>query len=370
VFKNLDVFLRATMGPRHAASAILATMRVPLRHGHEATLDGWRGVCILLVILGHSVPGLILLGTAGVEFFFVLSGRLMADILVFKRQPIGMFIKRRVARVVPALAAYVLIAGAIINVSIIATGGAPLLASPAAALLFVHNYLPVNQIASVFEHTWSLAVEEHSYLVLIAISLMCGRRPRLAIVAALAVCTVALLNGILLGAPEAGSQFVTWRSDFRIFSVVLSFATFILVRQAAARFGPLRLCWISPLAAALAVFAIMLLDPAEPAQLVVGTCLAALAVNTLETSPGWMRRLLQQPFLIWAGTISFSLYLWQQLYFSLAHLGLPIAIALAASVVSALWSFKCIENPSRDYLNERWSRARIDQRAPAAVVRT
>ncbi|MER8439084.1 hypothetical protein NKH36_02770 [Mesorhizobium sp. M1312] len=47
-----------------------------------AHLDGWRGLSIVLVLIGHffPVPG-INLGVMGVEFFFVLSGRLMAEIL-------------------------------------------------------------------------------------------------------------------------------------------------------------------------------------------------------------------------------------------------------------------------------------------------
>jgi peptidoglycan/LPS O-acetylase OafA/YrhL len=47
-----------------------------------AYLDGWRGLSIALVLIGHfvPVPG-INLGVLGVEFFFVLSGRLMAEIL-------------------------------------------------------------------------------------------------------------------------------------------------------------------------------------------------------------------------------------------------------------------------------------------------
>ena len=55
-----------------AVGALLAAVRLPVRSGHVALLDGWRGLCILLVLIGHAVPGLGRLGAIGVEFFFVL----------------------------------------------------------------------------------------------------------------------------------------------------------------------------------------------------------------------------------------------------------------------------------------------------------
>ena len=45
-------------------------------------LDGWRGLAIIMVLLGHFFSiRLFSLAPFGVEFFFVLSGRLMAEIL-------------------------------------------------------------------------------------------------------------------------------------------------------------------------------------------------------------------------------------------------------------------------------------------------
>ena len=48
------------------------------------------------------LPG-INFGRMGVELFFVLSGRLMAEILFVRRFPIPAFFRRRIARVWPAL---------------------------------------------------------------------------------------------------------------------------------------------------------------------------------------------------------------------------------------------------------------------------
>ena len=305
-------------------------------------------------MVGHCFPSLGFLGLVGVEFFFVLSGRLMADLLIFRRQPLGLFIRRRFARIVPALAVYALVAGALVNLSSISTGGDLRLVSPAAALLFVHNYLPIEHVVGVLEHSWSLAVEEHSYLVLIAIAAISGRKPVLAVSVAFLVSILLLFNGIHLEIPKDGGQQITWRSDYRIVSVVLSFAVFGALRLATERTAMIHIPWYSPLATVLAMLAILFLNPAYPAQLIVVTCFAVLAVNTVESAGTRWREYLQHPFLLWAGTISFSLYLWQQLAFSLAGVfGLPAVIAIAGSVISALWSYRHIENPAREFLNSR-----------------
>ena len=148
---------------RRKAAALVA---LPTRAGHVAYLDGWRGICIGFVLIGHLVPALAPLATVGVELFFVLSGRLMAEILIFRRQSAKAFLKRRIARILPAAATFVIVTAAIMNATWWLTGRPMNWLSPAGALFFFHNYIPPALVAPAFEHTWSLAVEEHSYLAL------------------------------------------------------------------------------------------------------------------------------------------------------------------------------------------------------------
>ena len=55
-------------------------------------LDGVRAIAILGVLFAHFItPDFINLGRAGVELFFVLSGRLMAQILFLNKQELTMF---------------------------------------------------------------------------------------------------------------------------------------------------------------------------------------------------------------------------------------------------------------------------------------
>lgn len=337
--------------------AIADAVSLPRRKSHLSHLDGWRGICILLVMVGHFVPGMGSLGTAGVEFFFVLSGRLMAEILIFRRQPIGLFIKRRIARVVPAMAVNVLLVATFAN-AIFLYGGAPLrLLSPAAALLFVHNYLPVSAVLPGLEHMWSLAVEEHSYLLLVLVAVVSRRNPRQAAGIALGICVLAFINALRLShIPLHGAQHITWRSDVRVASVLMSFAFYVLLRlDPAAR----RLCsmpWLAPIAALVAIACFLMNGATTPVQLMICTILSAIAVNSLWSSSPTFRIWLEHPFLAWAGTLSFSLYLWQQVFYWFTFAGLPSIVGLVLAVGCALWSFKRIEDPARIYLNARWTR--------------
>jgi peptidoglycan/LPS O-acetylase OafA/YrhL len=60
-----------------------------------AYLDGWRGAAIALVILGHFFFPNTGVASTGVEVFFVLSGRLMAEILFIESYPLKRFFLKR-----------------------------------------------------------------------------------------------------------------------------------------------------------------------------------------------------------------------------------------------------------------------------------
>ena len=209
-----------------------AVVTLPARRDHVAYLDGWRGVCIAFVLIGHLIPAVAPLATVGVEMFFVLSGRLMAEILIFKRQPVRIFLKRRVARIIPATATFVVVTAAIMNATWWLAGRPLNWISPLGALFFFHNYIPPAAVAPAFDHMWSLAVEEHSYLALALIALLTSRKsPRIAMAAAIGLSAVALLNGLRLSLVAQGDgPLYLWRSDVRAASVLMSFAMCIALR--------------------------------------------------------------------------------------------------------------------------------------------
>jgi len=134
------------------------------------SLDVMRTASILLVLCRHTVdpPASATLanvlhcgGWIGVDLFFVLSGFLVSGLLFQEHQRSGSlrwgrFLVRRGFKIYPAFYAMMAVAIAV------AARRHDLQWKPALAeLLFVQNY-----VHGMWLHTWSLAVEEHFYLLL------------------------------------------------------------------------------------------------------------------------------------------------------------------------------------------------------------
>ncbi len=132
-------------------------------------LDGVRGLAIILVINTHA--GLLassLGGMVGVTLFFVLSGFLITRLLMAEKDRFGSinlvaFYGRRALRLLPALLVY------LVGMALIAYWrglDVPILDMSWPPALYVANYAQIfGQDLYAHRHTWSLAVEEHFYLV-------------------------------------------------------------------------------------------------------------------------------------------------------------------------------------------------------------
>lgn len=208
-------------------SEISATEMVPSRSVVDrsartrlAYLDGWRGLSIALVLIGHffPVPG-INLGVLGVEFFFVLSGRLMGEILFIERYPLKKFFKRRFSRIYPALLVFVVIAMVALSGTFIAYKWKAALT----ALTFTYNYAGILVTrAGALDHIWSLCVEEHAYIILALISALVSSRNRV-IPLLLALALLAMANGaVSYWVFKLDYEATYWRTDVHIASILLS----------------------------------------------------------------------------------------------------------------------------------------------------
>ncbi len=135
------------------------------------SLDVLRCVAIMLV-LGRHVDRYWLwtrVGWIGVDLFFVLSGFLVSGLLFREFQNTGRidirrFILRRGFKIWPAFYVYIGVT-AILAGLIQAHRARPFpVREFAVTSLFLSNYLPSD--SRFFDHIWSLAVEEHFYLML------------------------------------------------------------------------------------------------------------------------------------------------------------------------------------------------------------
>jgi peptidoglycan/LPS O-acetylase OafA/YrhL len=315
---------------------------------HLDYLDGWRGLAIATVLLGHFWLDTIRPGVSvlGVDLFFVLSGRLMAEILFVRQAHLPTFFARRFSRVYPGIFCFVVIAS-------LAFAATPYVHGPLAAisaLTFTLNYAMIYaHPVALLDHLWSLCVEEHAYIILAGVALLARRRLWNPPLIMLLLGGFALANGILRIAVLHQPYFdVFWRSDVQVAPIFISAGFFLLLGKR--RVNP----WIAPLALALGVAA-KLSGGHVALHFGLGTLLLALAVATLDSSLPALRRIFEALPLRSLGIWSFSIYLWQQPFYKLSHHGtLSILMALLAALGAGLASFYLIERPARAWLNRRW----------------
>lgn len=128
-------------------------------------LDVLRCVAVVLVLLYHSSIGarLAKFGWVGVDLFFVLSGFLISGLLFneYKKQgsiSFKRFFIRRGMKIYPAF--YIFISVELFY-QFVSHKRVGILSQYLSEALYVQNYGPF-----IWNHTWSLAVEEHFYILL------------------------------------------------------------------------------------------------------------------------------------------------------------------------------------------------------------
>lgn len=311
-------------------------------------LDGWRGISILLVLIGHffPVPG-INLGHLGVEFFFVLSGRLMAEILFIEHYPLKKFFKRRFSRVYPALFGYIVITMVALSNTFIAFKWKAALTG----LTFTYNYAALFKRAGALDHIWSLCIEEHSYIILALIAFAAvkwGWSP-LKLIGFMGI--FALIDGLLSYELTRQYELTYWRTDVHIESILIS-AFICLGKQDSSCPSFLRLPFVSVGAVLIGALAFMDSVPL-PLHYIIGTTCLAIAINFLDTASSKVKMALSCLPITFLGVWSFSLYLWQQPFYKYVYFKeAPPLLMLSGAFLAALASFYLIERPARSWLNK------------------
>ena len=295
------------------------------------TLDGWRAIAVLLVLFSHAghayarqLPNESWLdhigtGTQGVNIFFGLSGLLITSRLLEEWAQhgsisLGRFYIRRAFRILPP-ALLVLAVIALLG----AIGRLPVVPRElVAAALFFRNYLPAlltPDFAGFFTaHYWSLAVEEHFYLVWPALLLVCGSRRGLWAAIAIAIGIAAwrrveLLHMIATLHTVDPLYFV--RTDLRIDSIMWGAALALLLARPGAR---RRIeANLTPLVClAVAALYLLVVRGFDGRPTIWEALLVPLLIATTMLRPGSVvGRLLETSPMRWLGRLSYSLYLWE-----------------------------------------------------------
>jgi peptidoglycan/LPS O-acetylase OafA/YrhL len=315
----------------HPAAATKVGNRIP-------TLDGWRGVAILLVLVAHFGPALhhseaLDVGQHGVTIFFVLSGFLITSRLIEERATTGSislksFYARRFLRLMPCAWAYLLFVS-LINAE--AHGKLFTWNELCGSLFFYRNYLDPAGHHLMTAHFWSLSIEEQFYLFWPSI-LVLGARPARWLAPALAVVI-------------ATYRFIHWQHLDQI-PIQASLGTG--VRADALFIGCAAALWLPVLKPYLRPWL------SDPLFLGLGVCLvryhkliplheslliALLIVTTSGYPASLLGHVMENRLLAFIGTLSYSIYVWQQLFmiyptYSVEGKVLKVALAFLVAVAS------------------------------------
>lgn len=319
-------------------------------------LDGWRGIAIIMVLLGHfnSFGEAHNLGGFGVSVFFVLSGFLMSRILFIKKIPLNIFYRRRFARILPAFWLYI---------SVIFLGWWLFfhefhLDEFLSTASFLRTYFPetpaILKTYVPIGHIWSLNVEEHCYILLSLVSLLATRFNDLFARIILTFCTVLCVVFFIFykyHPPAAQSLFYS-RSEVAAFALLLSCTLYLWLTK-----YPIKVPSIVPLFFFFFALVITMLSTSVFLTYIGVSVLLAISVNTLNVAPLWVIAILSNSVLRWFGTCSYSIYLWQQLFFFSGRYAKDWnyywIFAVVMSLLIASCSFYFFENPVRKWLSGR-----------------
>lgn len=293
---------------------------------YNPALTGLRGVAILPVIGFHcQVPGFSG-GFLGVDIFFVLSGFLITSILQEEYVSNGQinltrFYRNRLLRLTPPL--FVCIA------ALLAIGLAEPLKALIAATYFTDVLGPFDSEFGSLRHTWSLAVEEHYYLVWpIALTwILRTRRPFFWIMTLFAAATFWRAATL----PFLPGELSYFRLDARLTGLLLGSAIALEKERLAVTALTARVSFCLVLAGMFSLRtytteSLLALTAIELAS--AGLLLSALSPNTVT------HKMLSHPALVRIGLWSYGLYLW---HFPIAYTmrqdhSWPVVLAVTASL--------------------------------------
>jgi peptidoglycan/LPS O-acetylase OafA/YrhL len=336
------------------------------------SLDGLRAVSIGLVLLGHlsgtrRFPAWIhppaMLANLGVRVFFVISGFLITAPLLKKWTETGninlrRFYLRRILRLSPPFYLYLAVLLLLVSLGRVTVGRGDLLHAFTYTMNYHHPHSwPVG-------HLWSLAVEEQFYLLWPLVILLCQPAGAMKLAGAVLVLApfIRLATWQFMPAlrPDYGQQFEAVADALATGCLLAGMYNVLGEWKTYQRFLRSGWFWAVPAVA----ISIAWLDHPRIFLFAGQTVMNLSIVITVERMvryPSTLAgKLLNLPSLQFIGVLSYSLYLWQQLFLNRHSTSwmaaFPTNLALAFGM--ALLSYYAVERPFlklKEMLCARWA---------------
>ena len=296
------------------------------------SLDGWRAIAVMMVVIGHAsstinnqsllykLIDLFIYANLGVKIFFFLSGFLITTLLIkeyikFGKINIKFFFIKRILRIFPVLYLFIIvliIINAIFKLEISFDNFL------AAALLYSNFKM---QSGGWFTgHIWSLSVEEQFYLIWPFLFVFMHNKlyqfciTVILIVPCLRVYWYFYPNNfqVTLGPFLSYAETIFSGS----FTAILSFKNFI---SSSSKIWSVK--WLSIIAILILIFLNFLIRNGIAGIFILplhstinNLLLVFLMINTLINTKTLLYKVLNHKVMVQIGIISYSLYLWQQLF--------------------------------------------------------
>ena len=347
--------------PHYLRCAQASFERVP-------SLDGFRAVCIVMVMSSHFISAELFPGGLGVLVFFVVSGFLITRLLFAELRAAGRislanFYLRRFFRLYPVIIVYT----AVVILSFVASSHPVNWYEPVSALFYFANYLYAWRSMTEHAHVtgmpfvtfWSLSIEEHFYLFFPLLFLLTRGKRLVAAMIATCVGCLAIRIGIAALRPDWLSSHFFYYSDARLDSI--AFGVLLACLCETERFGKLIGIVERPWVVAGALAGILLCTAIRDdwfretlRYTILGAC-ATIVLAAVVFSPRYrlVQLVLNWPAVRWIGVLSYSIYVWHTLlpllvrwYMPALPRGVTAPALFALSVAIAALSYYGIERPA------------------------
>lgn len=334
-----------------------------------ASLDGIRAVSFMMVFASHSgFNRILVIGDVGVTVFFFLSGFLITTLLRSEFERTGavniqLFYLRRALRILPPY--YLVLLGAVLLGLVLYPPGTVTGLSIAAKLLFFENYLMDYRGIHGTPGTsvvWSLAVEEHFYLLFpwLFIAMQKWRMPyRTQAWFLWGLCLLVLAwRCLLVLAFDVSYSHILCATDCRVDAILFGCALAVWNNPVLdAPMGSPRLWKYGLLPAALAALLMSMLSRGLVFQETAYFSIQGAALTLLFTAAirfhDWpLFRFLNWRWVAFIGTLSYSLYLVHEVLLRATirlwpggHGSVRVLGALVVSLILAWSIYRLVERP-------------------------
>lgn len=317
-------------------------------------LDGIRAIAIGLVVCAHYRLAPAVPGGFGVTLFFFLSGYLITTLFFSEYHftdniDIFRFYMRRWIRLTPPLVILVLVGTIFYRVSRVAVDGTPVpTGTTVAALLYYTNYydlawrLDANRIIP-FGICWSLAVEEHFYLLWPLVIKININNPRKLLFGIVMICIATLAwRAVAHWVLSVSTDYTGMATDARINSILYG-ALLRVLFETPWKFAVVKILRMRvSQALGLSIIILTFLIRDEGFRETIRYSLQGLALMPLfcavlvDPPDNPVRRVLASPTMVLIGRLSYSIYLFHLISRTPAELifGSPYRIE---AVVSGLF---------------------------------